>query len=110
MADYDHTFGKAIAGGFVYWGMDIPELQGHYVFGDIVNGRLFYFDSRGIGPGDRAELYELNLFDKGNKTSMAALVGSDRVDLRLALDARGELLLVNKRDDKIRRITQISGR
>jgi glucose/sorbosone dehydrogenase len=107
VADYDHTYGKAIAGGFVYWGEDIPELQGHYVFGDIVNGRLFYFDSNGVGPGDRPELYELNLFDKGHKTSMAELVGGDRVDLRFALDDRGELLLVNKRDNIIRRITKL---
>jgi Glucose / Sorbosone dehydrogenase len=106
VADYDHTSGKAIAGGFVYWGTDILELRGHYVFGDIVNGRLFYFDSNGVEPGDRPELYELNLFDKGSKTTMAELVGSDRVDLRLALDARGELLLLNKRDNIIRRITK----
>ncbi len=108
VADYDHTSGKAIAGGFVYWGTEIPELQGQYVFGDIVNGRLFYFNSNGVGPGDRPDLYELNLFDKASKTSMAELVGSDRVDLRLALDARGELLLVNKRDNIIRRITKLA--
>jgi hypothetical protein len=108
VADYDHTAGKAIAGGFVYWGTDIPQLRGHYVFGDIVNGRLFYFDANGVEPGDRAELYELNLFDKGRMTSMAELVGSARVDLRLAHDARGEVLLVNKRDNIIRRITKLA--
>ncbi len=88
VADYDHTTGKAIAGGFVYWGTDIPGLRGQYVFGDIVNGRLFYFNSKGVGPGDRPDLYELNLFTEGSKTSMAELTGGDRVDLRLALDSQ----------------------
>ena len=49
VAEYDRDEGLAIIGGFVYRGSQIPELEGHYVFGDFgqFNGsasRLFYLD------------------------------------------------------------------
>ncbi len=107
VVDYDHHTGMAIAGGFVYRGREIPELQGCYVFGDIVNGRLFYFDTKEVGPGDRAELFELSLFTDGRSTSLAKLVGGERVDLRLAQGDRGELLLLNKHDNVIRGLSAL---
>ena len=47
VAQYDHDEGNlarksAITGGFVYRGSAIPALQGHYVLGDIVTGRVFH--------------------------------------------------------------------
>jgi hypothetical protein len=86
----------------VYRGTDIPELQGQYVFGDISKGRLFYFDTDGVGPGDRPELFEISLFSDEQRITMTELVNRWRVDLRFAQDARGELLLLNKRDNIIR--------
>jgi glucose/arabinose dehydrogenase len=47
IAEYDHDEGSAVIGGFVYRGSAIPELVGHYVFGDFARGsegRLFYLD------------------------------------------------------------------
>ena len=50
IAEYDHTQGIAIVGGFVYHGSLLPQLQGKYVFGDFSNsfgapgGRLLYAD------------------------------------------------------------------
>jgi len=50
VAEYDHTQGIAIVGGFVYRGSLLPQLQGKYVFGDFSrsfgapSGRLFYLD------------------------------------------------------------------
>ena len=38
---YDHDEGASITGGFVYTGPSIPALQGRYVFGDFVSGRLW---------------------------------------------------------------------
>ena len=51
--EYDHDEGTAIVGGFVYQGKMIPELKGHYVFGDVAktsngDGRLFYSDGSKI--------------------------------------------------------------
>jgi hypothetical protein len=36
--------GDAIAGGFVYRGVAVPQLRGKYVFGDISTGRVWYAD------------------------------------------------------------------
>ncbi|XP_070578937.1 HHIP-like protein 2 [Ptychodera flava] len=38
---YPHSVGKAVIGGYVYRGCQSPSLQGHYIFGDFYNGRLF---------------------------------------------------------------------
>ncbi len=41
ITEYDHSQGQSITGGYVYRGADIPELQGFYVFGDFVSGRIW---------------------------------------------------------------------
>jgi hypothetical protein len=49
IAEYDHSEGSVVIGGFVYRGSAIPALQGLYVFGDwgsfaAPSARLFYLD------------------------------------------------------------------
>lgn len=47
VAEYSHTDGTAVIGGFVYRGVLLPALTGKYVFGDLAHGtsgRLFYAD------------------------------------------------------------------
>jgi hypothetical protein len=44
VASYSHEDGDAISSGFVYRGNLLPQLRGKYVFGEIVNARLFYCD------------------------------------------------------------------
>jgi glucose/arabinose dehydrogenase len=39
--EYHHDVGKSITGGHVYRGKRLPELEGHYVYGDYVTGRLW---------------------------------------------------------------------
>lgn len=63
-AEYGHDDGLAIIGGYVYRGDLVPELEGHYVFGDFSLsfggpdlGRLFYLDFE----GDRSEIFEFSL-------------------------------------------------
>ncbi|MCA9641968.1 MAG: PQQ-dependent sugar dehydrogenase, partial [Myxococcales bacterium] len=41
ITEYNHELGKSITGGFVYHGQKLPELAGHYVFGDFVDGRVW---------------------------------------------------------------------
>lgn len=78
--EYSRAVGRSVIGGFVYRGDDIPELQGKYVFGDLIRsagpffsepGRLFYidpFDENGV-LRDPSEI-ELNefLIDGGDGT------------------------------------------
>ncbi len=39
--EYHHDVGKSLTGGHVYRGKALPELEGHYVYGDYVSGRLW---------------------------------------------------------------------
>ena len=40
IAEYDHSVGIAVIGGYVYHGTSVATLQGTYVFGDL-NGKIF---------------------------------------------------------------------
>ncbi len=59
IAEYDHTEGISITGGFVYRGSEIPELYGSYLFGDFnppiagVGGRVFH-----LGPDHSIKILE----------------------------------------------------
>jgi glucose/arabinose dehydrogenase len=39
--EYHHDAGKSITGGYVYRGGRLPELEGHYLYGDYITGRLW---------------------------------------------------------------------
>ena len=39
--EYDHQVGKSITGGLVVRGSTIPELEGCYLYGDFVSGRMW---------------------------------------------------------------------
>src|SRR5262245_57677074 len=41
IAEYDHSEGNAVIGGFVYRGSMLPALQGRYVFGDLGTGKIW---------------------------------------------------------------------
>lgn len=52
--EYGHggNTGRSVTGGYVYRGDDYPVLQGHYVFGDYVSGRLWTIYPDGSGGYD----------------------------------------------------------
>ena len=113
---YDHTNttfddsrfsrgNRAVVGGFVYRGSLIPELYGHYIFGDIPMGVIFHAPIDGLTSDQPAEFEELRLIMDGTETSLLELSGTrGRVDLRFGIDEDGELYLLNKRDGMIRKI------
>jgi glucose/arabinose dehydrogenase len=41
VAEYDHTLGCSVTGGYVYRGSNFPSLSGYYFYGDFCSGRLF---------------------------------------------------------------------
>ncbi|MDR7521986.1 MAG: PQQ-dependent sugar dehydrogenase [Armatimonadota bacterium] len=41
IAEYDHTQGCSVTGGYVYRGSAVPELAGKYIFGDYCSGRIW---------------------------------------------------------------------
>jgi hypothetical protein len=124
VAAYDHNpapgwnctsdVGVAVAGGFVYRGKDIPALRGKYVFGDLVDGAVYYTEVSEMRRGrEPATIHRLALFDAatGNSVRMQELSGPgapgdpNRVDLRFGTDAQGELYILAKANGKIWKVT-----
>ena len=52
LVEYDHAAGESITGGYVYRGAAFPALQGRYVFGDFISGRLWHVP-RTVAPTRR---------------------------------------------------------
>jgi glucose/arabinose dehydrogenase len=50
IAEYDHSEGSAVVGGYVYSGAALPQLQRAYVFGDFGSGRIW--ELRENAPGN----------------------------------------------------------
>ncbi len=107
VAQYDHDEGNAISGGFVYRGSAVPELQGTYVFGDIVTGRLFGVEADQLKLGQQAEIRELGLRVDGQTTTLREVTGINRVDLRFGLGFDDELYLFTKSDGRVWRVTGV---
>ncbi|MEV0613162.1 PQQ-dependent sugar dehydrogenase [Nonomuraea sp. NPDC050404] len=118
VAAYDHDpppghpctadSGHAIVGGFVYRGDRLPMLSGKYLFGDIVDGQVFYTVAADMREElGRATIYRPRLVDAaGNAVTMADLAGHARVDLRFGQDAAGELYAMAKANGKIWKVTK----
>ena len=107
VAQYDHDEGFAIVGGFVYRGSAVPGLVGEYLFGDVVNGRIFHVAEADLVQGSTAAIGEVTLYNEaGFPVTMLGLSGASRVDLRFGIDSSGELYALSKRSGKIYRITE----
>ena len=106
VAEYDHSDGFAITGGFVYRGVRVPALTGKFVFGDIVTGDLFYADAASLEAGQKTRIYAMRVFYRGKETTFRdGVLGNDgRADLRLGEGEDGEIYVLSKRDGVIRQI------
>lgn len=51
--------GRAIIGGNVYRGTELPELQGKYIYGDFISGRVWALSFEGFTATDNVELIEI---------------------------------------------------
>jgi hypothetical protein len=119
VASYDHDppanwpcnsdSGHAISGGLVHRG-DLPGLKGKYVFGDLVEGRVFYTDlGEMIDGGDtEAPIREVSLYDTdGTRMRMPDFVGDGRIDLRFGTDRDNGLYLLAKGNGKIWKVVDV---
>jgi glucose/arabinose dehydrogenase/cytochrome c2 len=110
VASYDHDEGKAISGGYEYWGSAVPSLKGKYFFGDIPTGRLFFVDMAALKQGGDAAINEWKVSMRGITKSLTGLCGSDRVDLHFGRDNQGELYILTKADGKLYKLVTASGK
>jgi len=102
VAQYDHDEGNAVVGGFVYRGQTLSTLQGKYIFGDLVNGRMFYTDVGDMTLGNQAAVHELTLFHNGQERTLLQIMGNaPRADLRFGVDSDGEIYVIAKRTGEI---------
>jgi glucose/arabinose dehydrogenase len=116
IAQYDHEEiyrdghdVAAIGGAYLYAGSLLPQLTGHVVLDDLVTGRIFHFALADALAGASVRLSELMLSIDGAPTTMLALAGTKnnaagRVDMRMGIDAQGELYFLTKRDGAIFRL------
>ena len=104
VAAYDHDVGRAVVGGFVYRGSRAPQLLGKYIFGDVVEGKIFAVDVDALMDGSLAEIVELRLIYEGEERTLLDILGTPRVDLRWGVDEEGEIYVLSKRDGMIRRL------
>jgi glucose/arabinose dehydrogenase len=50
VAEYSHSEGCAVTGGYVYRGRAVPALYGRYVFGDFCSGTIWTVPKGGTSP------------------------------------------------------------
>lgn len=104
VAQYDHDEGKAISGGFVYSGTEIPQLRGQYVFGDVVSGRIYGVDASQLKLGRQSSITEFKFAIDGRPTTFQAVNGQAKTDLRVGLGANNELFIMTKSDGNVYRV------
>jgi glucose/arabinose dehydrogenase len=56
IAEYDHSEGEAVIGGYVYKGSAIPSLPGTYILGDYISGKIWGLTEGPPGMWTRSEL------------------------------------------------------
>jgi uncharacterized repeat protein (TIGR03806 family) len=61
VAEYDHSLGNSITGGYVYRGPQSTSLRGRYVFGDFGTGRIWVLLPDNAGGYTRTDLLDTNL-------------------------------------------------
>lgn len=102
--------GHAISGGLAYRGSALKALRGKYVFGDLVDGRVFWSSVEDMrqGRSREATVHEMQLFDtQGRRMRMQDFVDDPRVDLRFGTDAARNLYLLAKANGKVWKVVGV---
>ena len=111
VAQYDHDDGKTVGSVVVYRGRSMPQLQGKLLCADIVDGRIFYAEEADLQLGRQTPLKELRLSFANKERHLRDVTSHTRgrVDLRLGIDADGEVYLLTKSDGKVRQLVSREG-
>jgi glucose/arabinose dehydrogenase len=108
VAQYDHDEGDAFSGGFLYTSNAIPLLKGKYIFGDIVNGRVFFVNYNQLKPGRQTPIQEMDLQLGGKAITLLGTTAHKKADLRFGLGPGQKLYFFTKTDGRIYQVTGCS--
>ncbi len=61
VAEYSHTFGNSVIGGYVYRGYRLPAWQGVYIYGDNGSGRVWGLLHMPDGSWQNKEMFQTSL-------------------------------------------------
>ncbi len=103
IAQYDHTLGSAVTGGYVYRGSENTSLQGRYLFGDFGTGRIWAwiaesapqpreptqlldteFRIASFGQGNDGELYVVDYGGTLQRINFTSVAGVDTAPRQLS--------------------------
>jgi glucose/sorbosone dehydrogenase len=128
---HDLRGGDCAGSGYLYNGKAVPALRGKFVYNDITTGRIWYSEYKDMlaaddgNPQTMARMYEVKILwkkmvhdtmmpivretfrargSKAENMNGKGRVSGDRADVRIALDAAGEMYVYSKSDGMIRRI------
>ena len=87
IAEYDHSEGETVIGGYVYHGTGVPSLVGTYVFGDFSNGKIW------------------QLTESSGTWTRTSLLSSGHHMSAFGQDAPGELYVVDYVNGSVFKIT-----
>ncbi|XP_036107412.1 HHIP-like protein 1 [Molossus molossus] len=90
---YPHKLGKSVTGGYVYRGCEYPNLNGLYIFGDFMSGRLMSLqENRGTGQWQYNEL----CMGRGQTCAFPGLINNYHPHIiSFAEDEAGELYFMS---------------
>jgi glucose/arabinose dehydrogenase len=88
IAEYSHSEGASVTGGFVYRGALMSELRGRYIFGDFISGRIWSLDETLPGIWTRSLLLDTDI--------NISCFGVDRTGELLVSDYGGRVLRLRK--------------
>ena len=108
---------SAVTGPIVYRHHAIPHLTGSVLFGELVSGEVFFFSAEDLPDGGQDGIRRVLLRHDGEIKSFLRMVEEKvaaqnqkpkgRTDLRFGTGPDGQLFLLNKHDNTIRRLVAV---
>lgn len=89
VAEYDHSLGCSVTGGFVYNGAQLPDWQGVYIYGDYCSGNIWGLKRDAQGNWQNIQLYQ--------NVARISSFGTDESGEVYLADLTGNLFLLSKK-------------
>lgn len=88
--EYDHSLGQSITGGYTYYGEENPSLNGVYIYGDFISGKIWGLWLEEDKQVENTELQDTDL--------MISSFGVDEQGELIIVDFNGKLYKLNEQE------------